>query len=358
MKHARLPLLILAASLFGLPAQAQAQAQTQTRGARDPSSAMARYREAYDAMGRGEWLKARELLLTLWNQSRTYDVAASLGQVEYHLLNFVAAARYMSFAIANVAPKERLANVERYKHALDEIRAWVGTVQVTVVQPGAQVRVDGQVVGDSPFDGEVFVSPGTHVIEVLVDSKPRARKTIAIAAGEHLTQRLTLRGSNGGSGLDGDIQSTSVTPVSSLAPAVVASQRGEEAEGAGRSLVPAYVGAGVAAVGTAMAIGFGIAANDAEEDAETLRSRLGANGCSTRSAAPADCQAAADAVDRQRRNAILSSVGIGVTAAAGLATLGYYLWPRGAEDRTRSASVGPSVALTTTSSSFFLSGEF
>lgn len=185
-----------------------------SRGAEsnDRARALARYREAYAAMNAGDWTKARRLLLELWETSKTYDVAASLGQVEYQLLNFVDAARYMAFAIENMAPKERFSSLERYRKALDEIRAWVGTVQVTVPTPGAEIRVDGEVVGQSPFDEEIFVTPGTHVLEAFAGQRRLAKATVSIAAGERLTQSLDLGWPAHGASSDGERDSKRGAP--------------------------------------------------------------------------------------------------------------------------------------------------
>jgi hypothetical protein len=84
----------------------------------------------------------------------------------------------------------------------------------------------------------------------------------------------------------------------------------------------------VAATGLAVAASFGLAANSAEDDADALRARIGADGCASGWADPRDCRAASDAVDRQQRAATLSTIGLGVAAAASAATLGYFfLWP-------------------------------
>lgn len=317
-----------------------------SRGAEsnDRARALARYREAYAAMNAGDWTKARRLLLELWETSKTYDVAASLGQVEYQLLNFVDAARYMAFAIENMAPKERFSSLERYRKALDEIRAWVGTVQVTVPTPGAEIRVDGEVVGQSPFDEEIFVTPGTHVLEAFAGQRRLAKATVSIAAGERLTQSLDLGWPAHGASSDGERDS----------------KRGASAaDGArARSLVPAYVGGAVTALGAGMAIGFGLAASAAEDEADALRTRIGPSGCRTGTARRADCDAASDAVDRQRRAATLATVGAGLGAVSAIATLGYLLWPSAERRHSNAATLRPAVAVDPGFGQVLVSGAF
>jgi hypothetical protein len=327
--------LLVALALCGAPASARGAPPR----ASDPGTALTIYREAYDAMSAGEWSKARELLLVLWKKSQTYDVAASLGQVEYQLLNFVAAARYMAFAIAHVAPKEKFANLERYRSALEEIRSWVGTVRVAVPEPGAEIRVDGELVGESPFDADVFVAPGSHRLEALFGGDHLVTKTFTVAAGDRLLQTI-------------ESPERSTTPVragtvaagtSSALTAEPILERDVKPE---RSWVPVYVGAALAATGLAAAAGFGLAANSAENDADALRARIGADGCASGRANPGDCRAASDAVDRQQRAATLSTIGLGAAAVASAATLGYlFLWPHPGANDGAGARSEPSVAL-------------
>ena len=69
-----------------------------------PESEQARYREAHRAIAKKDWTAARELLLPLWADSPTYDVASSLALVEYQLGDYPMAARHLAFALEHVAP--------------------------------------------------------------------------------------------------------------------------------------------------------------------------------------------------------------------------------------------------------------
>jgi hypothetical protein len=141
-----------------------------TASAQEPSDGltslpMTRYREAHAAMERSDWQEARAVLLELWQRSKSYDVAASLGEVEHALGNDVSAARYLTFAVAHLAPKERPETLTRYRAALRELEAQVGRVQVNVSEEAAEIRIDGNLVGLSPLSSTVFVTPGEHTIE-------------------------------------------------------------------------------------------------------------------------------------------------------------------------------------------------
>lgn len=318
-------------------------AVTRPASAQVPSS-QAQYRRAYDAIEKKRWPEARALLLELWSRSRTYDVAASLGQVEYQLKHYPAAAHYMAFAIANVAPKERPANVERYRQALAEISQLVATLRVSVDHASAEVFVNGEKVGVSPLASEVFVEPGVHTLEARLGTDESVKKTLAVEAGESYSVALEL----------GALDAETAAALSGQRSRRRASDAAPPGADAPRSLIPVYVGSAVTVLGASMAIGFGVAANSAEDDVRTLRRRLGPSGCADGTAAATDCDRVADAVDRQQSNATLSNVGLGVAAVAGLGTLGYWLfWPEPAHDVPR-----PAVAFGTSDVHLSLVGTF
>src|SRR5262245_26220100 len=59
------------------------------------------YRRATEAFREKRFEEARALFLNLWTQSKSYDVASSLGLVEYQLKNYAEAAKYYTYAVAN-----------------------------------------------------------------------------------------------------------------------------------------------------------------------------------------------------------------------------------------------------------------
>jgi hypothetical protein len=299
-------------------------------GAFESDAALQRYREAYRAIGKKEWREARAILLELWPKTRTYDVAASLGQVEYQLQNYASAAHYLAYAIAHVAPKERPENLERYKAALAELRAYVASVRVSVNEPGAEIRVNADSVGVTPIKSELFLDPGSYLIEARASDRAISRQ-VNVERGRSYLFELTLP-------TDAPSAQSSVEPtvVSGPSRALSRDQPRESSElEPHRSRVPLWIGVGVTAAGVAGAVGFGVAAASARDDASAIRARLGPSGCTSGSAAANDCRAAVEAVDRQQSYATLSTISIGVAAAGAIGTLSYWLfWP---EPQARSA---------------------
>ena len=96
----------------------------------------------------------------------------------------------------------------------------------------------------------------------------------------------------------------------------------------------------------------------AESKADALKARLGESACADGSAPRASCDAAEHAVEVQHRNALLSTVGLGVASASAIAGLGYLLfWPTGNRSEP-SARLRPSGELTRTGATLAVSGEF
>lgn len=310
--------------------------------------AQAQYRRAHEAMGNKDWDEARRLLLDLWGKSRTYDVAASLGQVEYQLQNYASGARYLNFAVSNLPPMEKAETVERFSTALGELKKRVGAVKLTVEPANANVLVDGAEL-DPSERAQVFLNPGAHTFEARANGGNSTAKTLDVVAGGSYALSLQVTAVTNGAPA-----SDPLTPSPSPAPDAGATAANDES----RSVIPIYAGAGLTVVGGTLAIIFGISADNAREDVDRYREETGPNGCSDGTAKPTTCESLEAAYDRQRRDATVSNVALGVTIGAAAGTLAYYFfWPK-----KTAASTGlhlrPSVAVDTTQGSLGLEGRF
>lgn len=325
---------------------------------------MTRYRKAHAAMQRNDWQGARTVLLELWNKSKSYDVAASLAQVEHALGNDVSAARYLSFAVAHLAPKERPETLARYRAALDELEERVGQLQVSVNREAAEVRVDGTLIGLSPIPSTVFVEPGEHTVEAR-SKDGAATNRIEVARGASVMVELFLA-KPAPEPLAAPTPSRATSPALVANPVLVAAPALSattppalaQEQATSRSAIPVFVGGGVTLVGVGMAIGFGLAANSDEAKARALQTRLGPNGCTSGDATRSACDAAERAIEVQQRDARLSNVGIGVASVGAVATLTYLLfWPK-SKSKQASSAIRPNAAWTAAGASLELLGEF
>lgn len=305
------------------------------------------YRKAFDFMREKRWVEARRLLLDLWLKSRTYDVAASLGQVEYQLRNYSLGARYLAFALANVPPMEKPETIERFKTAFEEVRKLVAVVTVSVHPAESTLYVDGAPV-EVDSTHAVYLDPGVHSFEARLKAGNSTARELDLKAGESYRLDLQVNLSASGAGA-----------ATATAPEPHPAEGGDSHSHNERTLVPAYIGAGVTAVGVGLAVAFGSAARSAKKDAEALRARVGASGCSNRTASAADCSAALDAYDRQRSDATLAKVGLGIAVVGGVATAGYLVYALFSDQDSRnSKSVRPTLAFDGRQLGMSVSGSF
>jgi hypothetical protein len=101
------------------------------------------------------------------NASPAFGVLYNIGQVDVVLGRSVEAVtafeRYLAeggAAVANERRREVQAEIERQ-------RARIGTIAIRTIPPGAEARVDGKLVGQSPVV-DVHVTVGRHTIEALL----------------------------------------------------------------------------------------------------------------------------------------------------------------------------------------------
>lgn len=312
-----------------------------------PESEQARYREAHRAISKKDWSAARELLLPLWADSPTYDVASSLALVEYQLGDYPMAARHLAFALEHVAPVEKPETVERMRLGMLELRGKVGGLRLSASEPSAIVTLDGQTVAPQLLGRELFVAPGRHTIEAHADGRTPGRQVLEVLPGQTYTVELELHA-----------LPIAPSPPASATRRLTPPARGSEAEHAReRPWWPVLVGGSLTATGLGMAIGFGVAANDAESEWRSRRDGISSSGCAERPAS-LDCRKLRDAIDRQHGAATWSRVGIGVSVLSVAATAAYVLlWPSRSES-TPAARVSPSLSVGSNGAELGLSGAF
>jgi hypothetical protein len=286
------------------------------------------YRRAHEAMNAKNWNEARRLLLELWGQAETYDVAASLGQVEYELGKYASGARYMAFAVAHIPPKERPETVERFKAAFAELKAHIGTVKVSVRETDAEVRVDGAVVGSSPLPSDVFVDAGAHVFEARSADGRRAEAKIDVVGGGTYTVELTPIAAAG----------AGIPPAQDQArPTNTPQPPPNESTPRGKSMVPIYITGGIAVTGLALGVGFTLAASGTSDDINALGAAIGSASCAG-SSAPSECSDLRDALETRDSQRNISYVSFGVAGAAIATGIIYLLWPEDAPAATVGAT--------------------
>jgi hypothetical protein len=286
------------------------------------------YQQGKEAIKAQHWLDAKNRLTDAWTIRPSYDVALLLAQAEYNLEHFAESAQYLTYYFRNVSAKENEKNLSNAKLAFEAAKAKVGSVAVTGPQ-GAEILVDGKVVGTAPLDRNAFVRPGKRIFEARLGEAKAQQEVLAVAGQE---QQVALRFEE---------------PAPSAGPATIASTATIDAglptqpsliapePPPKRSLVPVYVGAGVAAVGLGAGIGFALAAGNDGDDIDALHEKNGPSGCFDETSA--DCAAQKDAAQSRDRHITYEVIGFSIAGAALIGTATYLFWPK---SKSAPATVG------------------
>ncbi len=150
---------------------------------------------------------------------------------------------------------------EEVRREIDEQRPRIGTIAVHASVDGAEVRIDGRLVGHSPLPTAVRVAAGKHAIEALLPGQPAQLREVDVPGAATMAVELEFAP-----------KVELVAPVASTtgvgASPVVADVPRDPAHGR-RALGYVVSGAGLVAVvaGTALAFGGLFADNDARANA-------------------------------------------------------------------------------------------
>jgi tetratricopeptide (TPR) repeat protein len=257
----------------------------------------------------GQYERAEAAFLAAWALKKHYQIAANLGDCELKLGKYRSAAEHLAFFLREQPPSGSREDRKRGQASFDEVRAKVAAVTVRVNVDGAEVRLDGEVLGVAPLAAEVFVEPGKRTLEATRKGYEDARAMIEAKAGGALEVALRL-----------EPPAAAVAPPVPPPPPPVA-----------RPIWPVAVGAGVAVVSLGVGIGFTVAANSSTADVATLLEQVGGrSGCT---GAPTGnlaetCAALHSAVaghDHFSKAAMASFI-VGGALALGTAGVGVWTW--------------------------------
>jgi hypothetical protein len=316
-----MPIVLLLAAT-AVAGAASAQPAAAPPAADTVSKAEALFQEGMRFVAQKQWADAEQRFLAAWALNPSYDVAANLGQTQYRLGKHREAARHLAYALKSWPLVGKRETRDLAEKRLAELRELLGSLTIRVTVPGAVVSVDGVRVGQSPVEVEVFVDPGSHVVEAKLDGYDDARAEVQAAKGAKQEVSLALARS-----------APPAVPVAGATP-----PRKEEqvpplpppVKQVWRPGVAVFVTGGVLAVGgLAAGVGLTVAANGKSSDADTIGARLG--GPSTCTGTPAtsvamDCKAVKAAL---RSQSVLTDAAKGTFVAGGLlalATVGLAIW--------------------------------
>jgi hypothetical protein len=326
------------ALLAALPLHAETRSDAVRRGS---------YEQGVAAMKSRNWRDALRIFRALWDEQKTYDVALMLGQINTNLERFRDAAEFLDYGIHHAVPRERPETLDRSRKLLEIAKSRVGTLEIRVAQPGAEIAIDGRVYGHAPLDSDVYVEPGARLVEA---TQPNAsavvRDTIEVPAGQRRVVVLEFpEAGAAGLALDSDASKPgALRPESGSGAALVQDEPSPALRGARRdATLPIVTGiaAGLAAIaGGALLL---VAQSKDHEREELARQLPGTNACGagqSNAAALADCQRVNDLADEWATLRTLSVASFGVAVvAAGVTT--YLVWPRASGSSNTRVTLAP-----------------
>ncbi|WP_437924576.1 PEGA domain-containing protein [Sorangium sp. So ce291] len=342
-KHALLCSLGLAIALIAPGSSAQTDAGSPGPAEADALTDKARqlYDEGLAALNRSRWAEAHASFLAAWRIKRHYQIASNLGVAELRLGKHRDAAEHLSWYLRE-APAERTAQRQRAEALLKEALAKVATITATTVPEGAEVTVDGVVIGRTPLPLPVFLDPGRHVIGAELGGYKPGQEQIEPAAGDAIGVALHL------------VRSDAEAPAAAV-PATAGPRAASEAglaklpdaamePPAARSWVPVVVLGAASVVGLGVGVGMTVASNDAAAEKDERKQgilREGGQCVDPASAFVERCKALRSAGSRADTFANGARVAFIASGALAAAAVTYVLWPHA--DAKASRTVLPEV---------------
>jgi hypothetical protein len=338
---------------------ASACAVTATTALAQPSDAVTevarqRYKDGVKAYDAGSYDEARQAFLQAYQLKKLPVMLLNLGQSELksnhvadggnHLVQFL-------HEYKDAKPEE----VASANAGIDDAKHRVGQIAVGVSQPGAEVSIDGVVVGKSPMTDPVFAEPGTRTITATLNGTSSSTK-VDVTKGQTTAATVTLGGSAPAPPPGPPPASNNEVPP----PVAPAPPPGEFSPGTPQAIEPApnqgepsdheegfgkwyghhpvaWLGTAFAGVGLALGIGFsaaaGAQASNANAIADAIRSQEGNNknppcsqdGASDRKGFGVACSSLRDSLSQNKTDNIVGGVGWGVFGVAAATTVIYIL---------------------------------
>ncbi|WP_437980745.1 PEGA domain-containing protein [Sorangium sp. So ce117] len=324
--------LVTAAPAVALAAPGGAQDDVMTEKVREL------HKEGNAHYARGDYERARVAYLAAWALQRRLQIAGNLAEAEMKLGRFRDAAHHLAHYLRE-APKEQppppAAEMKAAEALFAAASAQVGTLSIAASENGAEILVDGEVVGVAPLSAPVFVEPGMHTVSARRGQRFATRDVQVDKGGAASVEVVLEEGS-----LNMSTTPPRAEPPASAAPKPPTSTAPERPAGGARvPVVPVVIGGALGVVGLGVGLGFTLAANAKAADVDgPLRVGDGDRSVCYRSQSAA-CAKLGDAVDDLDAFTTTAVVGYVVGGAAIAATAGYVLWSRSAGDSHGKAQV-------------------
>lgn len=281
------------------------------------AQARARWHEGVAAFEAGDFELARAAFAQAYALKPTPPVLRNLGEAEVASGHYVSGANHLARFLREadeLAPEER----HKVKRSIAKAEAHVGRLELTTDVEGAQVFVEGEPVGFTPLEYVVYLEPGWR--EVRLSKEGRAVQRLVEAEVGRVTPLALPFATDDPKGASGAAPAVSVT-----------------AEDGGSSFkVPVLVSGGVMAL-AGLGVGgyFFFRANSLAEEAQSLRTQVGASGGTCLGNSEPRCAELRDTVDAGFTAERVAVGGFVTGGALAIGTaLAWWLWPESRAEST------------------------
>jgi hypothetical protein len=171
-----------------------------------------------------------------------FKIQYNIGVVYRDQRNYVASLRAFERFLSEGGKQIDAAKKKEVDKEVDQLKKFVASVEIRANVDGAEVKVDEEVVGQTPIVGAVMVNAGTRKITAVKDGRLPASETVSIAGGDAKKIELTLN-------------EPAAAPSAAPAPPPAAAPAPPPAPPPSKFTTLSYVGLGAAG---ALAIGAGV----------------------------------------------------------------------------------------------------
>lgn len=309
------------------------------------SEARRRFQEGVAAYDAGKFEASRIAFAQAYALEPLPELLINLGHAELKTDRYVDGARHISKALreAEIGLGERRAAERALQRAEEE----VARIKVAVNIDGATIRIDGEDIGASPMIYVWHLEPGEHRVRVSKDGFESDELLLGISKGKVKVVQVRLKRIE---------RVANPTPLGSLDDPLPGRDKGADS---GPSLVPVWIGGGLAVAGVAVGVVFSLDAASKRDDRDSRLSALSSaagvnNPCATGAANVSGCSEVRDLDDKAASSQTLGIVGFAVGGAALIGTVTYALLASGGNDDTAQLTplLGPQLAGLSFSSAF------
>jgi hypothetical protein len=142
---------------------------------------------------KAQWREAEAAFQTAWDLKKSYDIAGNLGEVELKLGQARDATEHLSYSLQHFPATGKEAHRNKLQQLFEQARKEVVTLRVRVNIDGAQVLVNGRLVGQSPLAEDIYVDSGRTMLEARLAGHETATQAIESAKGWSEETTLVLK---------------------------------------------------------------------------------------------------------------------------------------------------------------------